>query len=360
MTVKFLLITGVNNVIFILYGGNRVKKKKEVPTSWDVAKLAGVSRSTVSFVLNNTPGIKISEETRKRVLEAVKILDYKPNAIARSLAKQKTEAIAFFVLDIANPVFPNMARGIEDVARHNRYILLLCNTDGKSLRELRYMNIMLERRVDGIIVGALSNEEISRIAQKKNIPMVILEHPRLLEHDVVYADNVKGSYDAIMHLIELGHTRIAHVTINPESIIVQERIEGYKKALQDAGIPFDSDLLKIFYDKVDEELAVNELLSLSNPPTAIFAFSDFIAIQIMKNLNKRGYRIPQDISIIGFDDTLADLTIPSLTTVSQPFYEMGAKAAEILIERIKNPNLPIQHIKLPTKLVIRESTGPRR
>lgn len=332
-------------------------KKKKAPTSWDVARLAGVSRSTVSFVLNNTPGIKISEETRKRVLEAVKILDYKPNAIARSLAKQKTEAIAFFVLDIANPVFPNMARGIEDVARHNGYILLLCNTDGKSLRELRYMNIMLERRVDGIIVGALSNEEVSKIAQKKNIPLVILEHPRLPEHDVVYADNIKGSYDAVMHLIELGHTRIAHITINPESIIVQERIEGYKKALQDAGIPFDSDLLKIFYDKVDEELAVNELFSIPNPPTAIFAFSDFMAIQIMKILTKRGYKIPQDISIVGFDDTLADLTIPSLTTVSQPFYEMGAKAAEILIERIKNPNLPIQHVKLPTKLIIRESTA---
>lgn len=333
-------------------------KKKKAPTSWDVARLAGVSRSTVSFVLNNTPGIKISEETRKRVLEAVKILDYKPNAIARSLAKQKTEAIAFFVLDIANPVFPNMARGIEDVARHNGYTLLLCNTDGKSLRELRYMNMMLERRVDGIIVGALSNEEVSRIAQKKNLPLVILEHPRLSEHDVVYADNVKGSYDAVTHLIELGHKRIAHITINPESIIVQERIEGYKKALQDAGIPFDSDLLKIFYDKVEEEIAINELFSLPNPPTAIFAFSDFMAIQIMKILIKRGYKVPRDVSIIGFDDTLASLTIPALTTVSQPFYEMGAKAAEILIERIKNPNLPIQHIKLPTKLIIRESTAP--
>ncbi|MGB9810450.1 MAG: LacI family DNA-binding transcriptional regulator [Dictyoglomus turgidum] len=335
-------------------------KKKKAPTSWDVARLAGVSRSTVSFVLNNTPGIKISEETRRRVLEAVKALDYKPNAIARSLAKQKTEAIAFFVLDIANPVFPNMARGIEDVARQNGYTLFLCNTDGKTLREVRYMNIMLERRVDGIIAGALSNEEVSKIAQKKNIPLVILEHPRLPEHDVVYADNVKGSYEAVMHFVELGHKRIAHITINPESIIVQERIEGYKKALEDAGIPFDDNLLKIFYDKVDEEKAINELFSLSDPPTAIFTFSDFMAIQVMKILIRRGYRIPEDVSVIGFDDTLANLTIPALTTVSQPFYEMGAKAAEILIERLKNPNMPIQHIKLPTKLVIRESTAKRR
>jgi LacI family transcriptional regulator len=335
-------------------------KKKKAPTSWDVARLAGVSRSTVSFVLNNTPGIKISEETRRRVLEAVKILDYKPNAIARSLAKQKTEAIAFFVLDIANPVFPNMARGIEDVARHNGYTLLLCNTDGKSLRELRYMNLMLERRVDGVIVGALSNEEVSRLARKKNMPLVILEHPRLHEHDVVYADNIQGSYEAVKYLIELGHTRIAHITINPESIIVRERIEGYKKALEDAKIPFDENLLKIFYDQVNEETAINELFSLPNPPTAIFAFSDFMAIQIMKILIKRGIRIPQDISIVGFDDTLANLTIPELTTVSQPFYEMGVKAAEVLIERLKNPDLPIQHIKLPTKLVIRDSTAPRK
>jgi LacI family transcriptional regulator len=335
-------------------------KKKKAPTSWDVARLAGVSRSTVSFVLNNTPGIKISEETRRRVLEAVKILDYKPNAIARSLAKQKTEAIAFFVLDIANPVFPNMARGIEDVARHNGYTLLLCNTDGKSLRELRYMNLMLERRVDGVIVGALSNEEVSRLARKKNMPLVILEHPRLPEHDVVYADNIQGSYDAVKYLIELGHTRIAHITINPESIIVRERIEGYKKALEDAKIPFDENLLKIFYDQVNEETAINELFSLPNPPTAIFAFSDFMAIQIMKILIKMGIRIPQDISIVGFDDTLANLTIPELTTVSQPFYEMGVKAAEVLIERLKNPDLPIQHIKLPTKLVIRDSTAPRK
>ncbi len=335
-------------------------KKKKAPTSWDVARLAGVSRSTVSFVLNNTPGIKISEETRRRVLEAVKILDYKPNAIARSLAKQKTEAIAFFVLDIANPVFPNMARGIEDVARHNGYTLLLCNTDGKSLRELRYMNLMLERRVDGVIVGALSNEEVSRLARKKNMPLVILEHPRLPEHDVVYADNIQGSYEAVKYLIELGHTRIAHITINPESIIVRERIEGYKKALEDAKIPFDEDLLKIFYDQVNEETAINELLLLPNPPTAIFAFSDFMAIQIMKILIKRGIRIPQDISIVGFDDTLANLTIPELTTVSQPFYEMGVKAAEVLIERLKNPDLLIQHIKLPTKLVIRDSTAPRK
>jgi LacI family transcriptional regulator len=335
-------------------------KKKKAPTSWDVARLAGVSRSTVSFVLNNTPGIKISEETRRRVLEAVKMLDYKPNAIARSLAKQKTEAIAFFVLDIANPVFPNMARGIEDVARHNGYTLLLCNTDGKSLRELRYMNLMLERRVDGVIVGALSNEEVSRLARKKNMPLVILEHPRLPEHDVVYADNIQGSYEAVKYLIELGHTRIAHITINPESIIVRERIEGYKKALEDAKIPFDENLLKIFYDQVNEETAINELFSLPNPPTAIFAFSDFMAIQIMKILIKRGIRIPQDISIVGFDDTLANLTIPELTTVSQPFYEMGVKAAEVLIERLKNPDLPIQHIKLPTKLVIRDSTAPRK
>ncbi len=335
-------------------------RKKKAPTSWDVARLAGVSRSTVSFVLNNTPGIKISEETRRRVLEAVKALDYKPNAIARSLAKQKTEAIAFFVLDIANPVFPNMARGIEDVARQNGYTLFLCNTDGKTLREVRYMNIMLERRVDGIIAGALSNEEVSKIAQKKNIPLVILEHPRLSEHDVVYADNVKGSYEAVMHLVELGHKRIAHITINPESIIVQERIEGYKKALEDAGITFDDNLLKIFYDKVDEEKAINELFSLPDPPTAIFTFSDFMAIQVMKILIRRGYRIPEDVSVVGFDDTLANLTIPALTTVSQPFYEMGAKAAEILIERLKDPNMPIQHIKLPTKLVIRESTTKRR
>uniref|UniRef100_A0A7C3RUU6 LacI family transcriptional regulator n=1 Tax=Dictyoglomus thermophilum TaxID=14 RepID=A0A7C3RUU6_DICTH len=335
-------------------------KKKKAPTSWDVARLAGVSRSTVSFVLNNTPGIKISEETRRRVLEAVKILDYKPNAIARSLAKQKTEAIAFFVLDIANPVFPNMARGIEDVARHNGYTVLLCNTDGKSLRELRYMNLMLERRVDGVIVGALSNEEVSRLARKKNMPLVILEHPRFSEHDVVYADNIQGSYEAVKYLIELGHTRIAHITINPESIIVRERIEGYKKALEDAKIPFDENLLKIFYDQVNEEIAINELLSLPIPPTAVFAFSDFMAIQIMKILVKRGIRIPQDMSIVGFDDTLANLTIPELTTVSQPFYEMGVKAAEVLIERLKNPDLPIQHIKLPTKLVIRESTAPRK
>ena len=342
-------------------GGNeKLPKKKKSPTSWDVAKLAGVSRSTVSFVLNNTPDIKISEETRKRVLEAVKALDYKPNAIARSLAKQKTEVIAFFVLDIVNPVFPNMARGIEDVARHNGYTLFLCNTDGKSLRELRYMNTMLERRVDGIIVGALTNEEISRIAKERNVPLVILEHPRLPEHDVVYADNIAGSYESVTHLIELGHKRIAHITINPESIIVQERIEGYKKALANAGIPFDEKLLKIFYGKVEEEVAIDELFSLSDPPTAIFAFSDFMAIQIMKILIKRGIKIPEDVSIVGFDDTLASLTIPALTTVAQPFYEMGAKAAEILIERLKNPDLPIQNIKLPTKLVIRESTTKRK
>jgi len=268
--------------------------------------------------------------------------------------------LLFFVLDIANPVFPNMARGIEDVARHNGYTVLLCNTDGKSLRELRYMNLMLERRVDGVIVGALSNEEVSRLARKKNMPLVILEHPRFSEHDVVYADNIQGSYEAVKYLIELGHTRIAHITINPESIIVRERIEGYKKALEDAKIPFDENLLKIFYDQVNEEIAINELLSLPIPPTAVFAFSDFMAIQIMKILVKRGIRIPQDMSIVGFDDTLANLTIPELTTVSQPFYEMGVKAAEVLIERLKNPDLPIQHIKLPTKLVIRESTAPRK
>ncbi|PMQ01115.1 MAG: LacI family transcriptional regulator [Dictyoglomus sp. NZ13-RE01] len=332
-------------------------KKKKTPTSWDVAKLAGVSRSTVSFVLNNTPGIKISEETRRRVLEAVKILDYQPNAVARSLAKQKTEVIAFFVLDIVNPVFPLMARGVEDVARHNGYALILCNTDGKSLREMKYLNIMLERRVDGIITAALSNEEVSKVAKRKKLPLVILEHPRLSDHDVVYVDNIEGSYNAVKYLIELGHKRIAHITINPNSIIVKERYEGYKKALEEANIKFDERLVKIFFDKVDEDQAVEELMSLEDPPTAIFTFSDFMAIQTMKALLRRGYKIPDDVSIIGFDNTLAELTNPPLTTVAQPFYEMGVKACEILIERLKNPDMPVQHIKLPTKLIIRESTA---
>lgn len=302
---------------------------------------------------------KVSSRTRTRVLKAMRELDYAPNTLARSLARGESKVIAHFVYDLRNPFFPAIAKGVEDAAIGKGYNVILCSTQGDAERELHYVQMAIEKQVDGIVFSTVVNRELLEIVDRKKIPIVILEWPvNYKQFDLVKVDNAGGIYQAVEHLVALGHERIALVSYASGSVIANDRYEGYRRGITRHNLRFDEGFIRIYHtDRQNEREIISELWQFAQPPTAIVAASDLIAIKLIQALGESGIRVPEDVSVVGYDDVVADLAIPPLTTIAQPVYEMGSTAIELLLARVQNPDVPPTCITLVTKLVERHSTA---
>jgi LacI family transcriptional regulator len=328
----------------------------------DVAEQAGVSVTTVSHVINNSR--PVNPETRTRVEQAMQVLGYQPNVLARSLRRGKTHTIGVILPDNANPYFAEVVRGIEDTSFAQGYSVILCNSDNDLDKEHLYTNVLIEKQVDGIIFVAagLSEENISNL-QKRGVPSVLVDRQVPgVQLDSVFADNQAGGFLATNHLVGLDHTSIACIT-GPRGVLSSsERVAGYRQALEAAGLhPNPEWLVEGDFQYQSGYSAAQQLLQDDNTPSAIFACNDLMAIGAYRYAHENRLRIPQDISIIGFDDIrLAEFTNPPLTTVHQSKARMGTQAAELLLERIANEDLAIRQEIVAVQLVVRASTAQKQ
>lgn len=326
-------------------------------TMADVAEQAGVSVTTVSHVINETR--PVSDDLRVRVTSAMAELGYQPNRLARSLRRGQTFTLGMIVPDNANPYFAEVARHIEETAYRNKYSLILCNSEGDRMREGFYINVLLEKQVDGLILVAAgsSTENISALQMP---PMVVVDRdlPHLMA-DAVLTENGQGGRLATQHLLDLGHRRIACITGASDVTPTAERATGYRSALLDAGVGVDESLVvKGDFHYASGYAAAKGLLTGPNPPTAIFACNDLMAVGAISAGVELGLGIPDDLSVVGFDNVqLASFTNPPLTTIAQPKHDMGALAVSLLLERMADPTLPPRRRWLDVELVVRGSTA---
>lgn len=332
-------------------------------TMKDIANRAGVSTATVSYVINGTRFV--SPELRNRVMSAVIELDYRPNAVAQSLRQKRTRTIGLVVPDNSNPFFAEVAKGVEDAGYEAGVSVMLCNSDGKIDRELRYLKLLRDKQVEGVVLIA-TTPEVDHLAGivDRRIPAVVFyrEVPQF-DVDTLLVDNFGGGYLATRHLIELGHVCIACVAPASVDSPSSLRVTGFRRAMEDAGLRIDEDL--IFHG--DNRFAgghdgAEHLLVTGKPFTAIFAGNDVMALGALRTLQQRGISVPGDVSVVGFDGiALGDFVTPSLTTVLQPRYEAGRTAFRLLLERIEDGYVgPPRAIELEIQLVVRESAGPCR
>lgn len=329
----------------------------------DVAGRAGVSTATVSRVLTGASASRPA--TLARVMAAARELDYRPSAVARALKRRTTLTLGLLVTDIENPFFPQVVRAVEDAAHELGYGLLLCNAADDPQRELAYINLLLERRVDGVVVASSRvTRRHAALLARSPVPVVLVNsEARGSGLPAITTDNRRAARLAAEHLLRLGHTVLAHVTAPPVNAAAGLRLAGVRDALRAAGTP--TELAIVMGDGHVEagERAVAELLARAPAVTAIVCYNDLTAIGALRAARAAGRRVPADLSIVGFDDIdLAGWTDPPLTTVAQPTAEMGRRAVEHLAARLEAGATSIDDgsviIHLPAVLVERGSTAP--
>ncbi|GKX28097.1 LacI family transcriptional regulator [Vallitalea longa] len=328
----------------------------KISTIKDVAKMANVSISTVSRVLNgSTP---VSRESSEKVYRAVEALDYKPNAMARSLISKKTMTIAVIIPNLSNLFFPELLRGISKAVEKEGYFLIICNTDYNSEKEERYINRMLERRVDGFIIvsTSISNKKLTHLLKGKTSVVFVYSYADFGYN--IMEDGIKATYDATKYLIDMGHKKIACVGWRFKGVNV--RYMGFIKALEESDVKFrDEYVIDCGYSK--EEITNNtiKLLQMKDRPTGVVAFNDDTAIAIMMAAKNMGISIPEELSIIGYDNiSISNILLKPLTTISVPIQKMGMEAGEKIIEIIdKGISYSDVYIEkyIPYKLIERES-----
>ncbi|MCJ8008682.1 LacI family DNA-binding transcriptional regulator [Lederbergia wuyishanensis] len=319
----------------------------------DVAKLAGVSVATVSRVLNNKGYVGV--DTREKVENAIQTLNYKPNEVARSLFKKQSKTIGLLLPSIMNPFFPELSRAVEDVAADLGYNVILCNTDGNKEKEQRYLDMLLQKYVDGIIFTTTSLDP--DMLQQLQIPIVCMDRKVSTNITTVVVNNKKGAQLATQFLLDKGCKRVAHIR-GPENVYTaKERLEGYLDIVKNKEWFKESYIVNGQYGMEKAIEATLELLQTNPEIDGIFAANDTTAIGAMKAAHQIGLRIPEDISIIGFDGiALSKSTIPELTTVAQPIYEIGKKAASLLVQLIDGNSIQQNLFTLDVKLIERHST----
>ena len=332
----------------------------------DIARQTNLSITTVSLVLNNK-GQKIPEETKRLIFDAVEAMNYRPNKLALSLLRKKTYTIGLIIPDISNIFFSELGKGVEDRCREDSYNMILCNSNDEFLQEKQSINILADRSVDGIVIVisaesfGVKYEECLSTIRATGIPAILADcFDKAVDFSTIAVDNHEGSRLAMRHLIELGHRKIGCIT-GPLGLKTNvERLNGYINTLEEFDIQFEQSLVhegnfryQSGYDGTVKLLAKN--------PTAIFCHNDMMAYGAAKALKDRGYSIPEDISVIGFDDIFfsAYMDVP-LSTVKQPVYQMGRKSAELLLEEINGSEIPKQHILFAPELKIRKSAAPPR
>lgn len=333
----------------------------------EVAKRAGVSLGTVSNVLNK-PEI-VAEETRVKVLGAIEELGFVRNGSARQLRAGRSLYLGLVVLDVANPFFTDIARGVEDVASEAGYAVILCNSDGSITKEEHYLKILEEQRAQGLLITPVSdNTPYLERLHERGTSITLIDRPsQSPEHCSVTVDDVRGGEMAIEHLLEQGHQHIAFINGPLSTRQCVDRLEGVQRALQGAALDPAHSLLTINVPALNSregEKSVEALLWLDEAtrPTAIFCANDLLALGVMRGLHSRGYAIPRDFALVGYDDVeFASVLAVPLTSVRQPKYKLGQVATQLLLEEIADPETH-QHrqIVYQPELIIRESSRWRR
>lgn len=328
-----------------------------IVTIKEVAKQAGVSVSTVSHVINETRFV--SDELKTRVLASMDDLGYQPNRIARSLRKKQTNSIGLIISDITNPFFSEIAWSIEYLSYIEKYSLILCCTNGNQEKELFYIRQLSENQVDGIIlISPKISASYLSLLEEREIPVVLVDNESPDANiDVIMVDNYHGGKLATEHLISLGHEKIACIagpfTGNP----TYDRVQGYKDTLIAHGITVRDDfILSGNFDVVSGVQCADTLLEKEEKPTAIFACNDMMAMGVIQSAVKHNLRVPDQLSVVGFDDiSMAQYIVPPLTTIKQPLHEIGEAAVNSMMEVIKNPNKANKTIVLDVSLIERQS-----
>jgi LacI family transcriptional regulator len=331
----------------------------------DIAKALGLSTSTVSRALNGS--YEIGTETKKLVLEYAEKINYRPNPIALSLKEQKSHSIGVVVCEVANNYFSQAINGIESIAYNRGYHVIITQTHESAAREASNMEHLLSRHVDGLLISL--SAETTDLAKfhylhDKGFPIVFFDRvPAEIDTHKVTINNYQSSYEATLELIKIGYTKIAHITNSQNLLISQERVDGYKKALEEHQIPFRPEYLKhcnhggMIQEEVD--VAVSELMGLRNKPEALFSTSDRLTTGGVYSLKRLGLKIPEDVALAGFTNSdVAELFSPPLTVVRQPAFQMGQMATEMLINMIesKRPVTEFKTEQLSTELILRESS----
>lgn len=327
----------------------------------DIARAAKVSHSTVSRALQNSP--LVNHETAQRIKEIAREKGYRPSAVARSLVTRRTKTIGVVVTRIADPFIAEVVNGIEEVANDHGYSVFLANSNANPDRELKVVHSFHERRVDGILVTASRVGALYMpLLTEMRVPTVLInnQHPGEFVHSVMI-DNITASFQATEHLINLGHKRIAYIGDQYGFFSDTERFAGYRRALEVADIPFLPDLTSHGDGNAEGGMhAMERLLEAVDPPTAVFCYNDMSALGALRAIRAKGKRVPEDVSVVGFDDLfIASYTNPTLTTISQPMRQMGSTAMEILL-KLFNGASSQNNIKVQGQLVVRESTAAAR
>jgi LacI family transcriptional regulator len=330
-------------------------------TIGDVAKHAGVSTMTVSRVVNNSG--YISDKTRQRVEIAITELGYIPNALARGLRFKQTKTLALIVTDITNPFFTTMARGVEDKASEKGFSVIFCNTDESPSKQAEYLNVLIQKQVDGVLlVPAWSSGETVLALQERETCVVVLDRRlRDVQVDTVRCDSELASYQLTRYLLELGHQHVALLNGPLTVSTAVDRAAGYMRAMAKDGFTDVKEL--VFSGKYSQKSGyqmAQEALATRPRPTAILTANNFIAIGAFQALNEAGLRIPEDISLVTFDDLApAIVTQPFMTVMNQPAYEMGIAGTDLLIARLSGDGpTEVQDIVMQMQMVVRKSSGP--
>jgi LacI family transcriptional regulator len=333
----------------------------------DVARVAQVSIATVSHVLNETR--VVSPELAERVKAAMQELSYTPDATARSFRIGRTQTFGLVIPDNSNPFFAELARVIEDEGFEAGYTTIFGNSNDQVDRELKYVQTLVSKRVEGLILSPCGDHDeraLERLLSAEPVPVVVIDrNVQLPRADVLLCDNAGGSYEATRHLLELGHTRIVCIAGSQNAEPAAERVRGFRQALEDAGLEADpGSVVESDFRYLGGRAAMARLIESHKRLTAIVAGNDLIAAGALRELAAHGIRVPQKVSVVGFDDAeLAQTISPAITTVRQPLREIAQMAVSLLLAQIagEESDAPTRHI-FPTELVIRESTAapPRR
>jgi len=327
----------------------------------EVAQLAGVSPTTVSHVINQTRFV--SSDVTRRVEQAMRQLDYRPNALARSLRRGETRTIGMILPDSSNPFFAELGHAIECELFRRQYSLILCNSEGDLQKEQFYTRVLTEKQVDGIMFISSGNEESSvRVLQDCSTPLVVVDRPcGELEIDVVLGDNYQGGYEAGRYLAGLGHQQVAMIGGPGRVTPGADREAGFRNALQDHGLILDDSKVAAGAFSMETGYhAAQQLLQGPRKPTAVFACNDLMAMGCMRAASESGMSVPGELSVIGFDDIeLSSYLVPALTTIAQPKDQIAGSAVELLMNRIADPQLDARRVVLRNTLIQRGSCAAR-
>jgi LacI family transcriptional regulator len=322
----------------------------------DIAKRANVAISTVSYVLNNSKNVK--PETKERIMKIIEELNYHPRMVARGLKTSKTSTIGIIVPDISHMFFTEIIRGIVDFFNKHNFSVILCNTDEDQEKETKYIHTLFGKDIDGLIFLGTGKDQQTLLKNKKNIPVVIVDRKIGDEFNSVMVNNHKGGYLATDYLLRKHPSEVLFLSGPLTVSTYLDRLSGYRDAVIANGYEFNRDL--VHQCEVSPEggyQCLEMLLEKSSPIRSIFAANDLIALGAMRALIKRGIQIPEQVSIIGYDNIYAaSLVIPALTTIDQPKYKMGEQASELLLKQIKQEMNGEVEIVLDPELIIRETT----